>query len=97
MKRIVVYVNTMRVHWLVEALQAIGINEIMVNEYFKQYSQASRFQFLCEDCLVERARELVHQIGTSGTAADHYFGVFDYDPTIPSLLPLGQQVSPLEG
>ena len=35
MKRITAYVYTTRIHWLVEELQAKGIKEIMVSEFFR--------------------------------------------------------------
>ncbi|MCL4551106.1 MAG: hypothetical protein M1495_21355 [Bacteroidetes bacterium] len=76
MKKITAYVNTTRVHWLVEELQALGVEEIEVTEYFKPRSQISRFELSCEDNLVEKVRAIVHRIGTCGQAADH--AVFVY-------------------
>ncbi len=49
MKRITAYVNTTRIHWLVEELQTKGINEIMVSEFFRPTSQISKFEFFCEE------------------------------------------------
>ncbi len=76
MKKITAYVNTTRVHWLVEELQAMGIEEIEVTEYFKPLSQISRFELSCEDNLVEQVKAAVHKIGTCGQAIDH--AVFVY-------------------
>lgn len=76
MKKVTAYVNTTRVHWLVEELQALGVEEIEVTEYFKPLSQISRFELSCEDNLVEEVKAAVHRIGTSGQAADH--AVFVY-------------------
>lgn len=76
MKKITAYVNTIRVHWLVEELQYLGIEEIEVIEYFKPLSQISRFEFSCEDNLVEKVKSVVHRIGTNGQEADH--AVFIY-------------------
>lgn len=76
MKKITAYVNTTRVHWLVEELQTLGVQEIEVTEYFKPLSQISRFEFSCEDNLVENVRTVVHKIGTCGQAVDHAFFVY---------------------
>lgn len=76
MKKITAYVNTTRVHWLVEELQAVGIEEIEVTETFKPLSQISRFELSCEDNKVEKVREIVHRIGTCGQAVDN--AVFVY-------------------
>lgn len=76
MKKITAYVNTIRVHWLVEELQALGIEEIEVTEYFKPLSQISRFELSCEDKLVEKVSAVVHKIGTCGGSADHAFFVY---------------------
>lgn len=54
MKKITAYVNTTRVHWLVEELQSLGVEEIEVIECFKPLSQISRFELSCEDYLVEK-------------------------------------------
>ncbi|MBI4547194.1 MAG: hypothetical protein HY707_04385 [Ignavibacteriae bacterium] len=96
MKKIIAYVNTLRVHWLVEEMGKIGINEIMVTEYFSPNSQISRFVFLCNDDAIEKAREIIHRIGTTGSLADHFFEVYDVDPNAPDTLSLGQRISPLE-
>jgi len=79
MKKITAFVNTTRVHWLVEELQTLKIEEIVVTEYFKPRSQISRFEFSCEDNLVEYVRVVVHKIGTTGQAADHAFFVYSLD------------------
>ena len=97
MKKIIAYVNTLRVHWLVEELEKIGIAEIMVTEYFSPRSQISRFEFRCDGEAVEQAREIVHRIGTSGFPADHFFEVYDIDPNAIDRMPLGDRISPLEG
>ncbi|MFA4924526.1 MAG: hypothetical protein WC557_10070 [Ignavibacteriaceae bacterium] len=76
MKKITAYVNTTRVHWLVEELQTLGVQEIKVTEYFKPLSQISRFELSCDDHLVENVRAIVHKIGTCGQAADHAFFVY---------------------
>jgi len=75
MKKITAYVNTTRVHWLVEELQTLGVQEIEVTEYFKPLSQISRFELSCNDNLVESIRSIVHKIGTCGQAADNAFFV----------------------
>ncbi len=86
----------MRVHWLVEELEKIGINEIMVTEYFSPKSQISRMELLASDERVETTREVIHRVGTTGSLADHLFFVEDYDPSLPSQLPLGKRTSKLE-
>lgn len=96
MKKITAYVNTMRVHWLVEELEAVGIQEIVVTEYFKPLSQISRFELLCEENMVEKIWKIIHRIGTNGSCADHFLEIYDFDPNQPSKLPLGERISPLE-
>lgn len=85
MKKITAYVNTTRVHWLVEELQTLGVEEIEVTEYFKPLSQISRFELSCDDNIVEKVRAVVHRIGTCGKSADHAFFVYSlgnkYDGT----------------
>ena len=80
MKKIVAYVNTLRVHWLVEELGKMGIREMLVMEYFRPLSRISRFEFLCEASLVENVRRTVHRIGTTGDPGDHYIEVQDVEP-----------------
>lgn len=96
MKKITAYINTVRVHWLVEELEALGIAEIMVTEYFSPSSRISRMELLSKDDVVERVRETVHRIGTTGAAADHCFFVEEYDPGLPGQIPLGMRTSKLE-
>lgn len=79
MKKITAYVNTTRVHWLVEELQALGVQEIEVTEYFKPLSQISRFELSCDDNLVENVRTVVHKIGTRGQVPDHAFFVYSLE------------------
>jgi len=80
MKRITAYVNTTRIHWLVEELQAKGINEIMVSEFFRLNSQISKLEFFCVENQLEELRFLIHRIGTCGESADHLFLVKEIDP-----------------
>ena len=96
MKKIIAYVNTMRVHWLVEELQKLGVGEIMVTEYFKVYSQGSRFEFLCSDDLVGSAKALVHKIGTMGHPEDHTIIVEEFQVHTIDRMPIGQRKSILE-
>jgi hypothetical protein len=96
MKKIIAYVNTMRVHWLVEELRGIGVGEIMVTEYFKPLSQGSRFEFLCADNLIDSATAIVHRIGTLGSPEDTFVDVQDFDMSASDNIPLGQRVSVLQ-
>ncbi|HEY4644233.1 MAG TPA: hypothetical protein VI932_10055 [Bacteroidota bacterium] len=80
MKKIIAYVNTLRVHPLVEALGKSGIRQMVVTEYFTPYSRISRFIFLCDEQSIESTREIVRRIGTSGSPSDHFFEVQDFDP-----------------
>lgn len=96
MKKITAYVNTLRVHWLVEELEAAGIKEIMVTEFFSPLSKISRMELACEDDKVETVRSIVHRIGTTEAAGDHLFVVTDFDPNAPSKLPIGRRMSRLE-
>ena len=97
MKKITAYVNTVRVHWLVEELQAIGVAEIMVTEFFVPRSQISRLELVCADDAVEDVRRVIHKIGTNGGCPDHYIEVKDYGPTETRHFPLGRRVNKLEG
>jgi len=96
MKKITAYINTVRVHWLVEELEAIAINEIMVTEYFSPTSKISRMELLAHDNVVEKVREIIHRVGTTGEAADHSLFIEEFDPSLPSQIPLGQRASRLE-
>lgn len=97
MKKITAYVNTVRVHWLVEELQAIGVAEIMVTEFFVPRSQISRLELVCADDAVEDVRRVIHKIGTNGGRPDHYLEVKDFGSNEPSHFLLGRSVSRLEG
>ena len=90
MKKVTAYVNTLRVHWLVEELETLGIQEILVTEYFKGASRISRVELLCDDILVERVREIIHLVGTRGEPADHFFEVEDVQPSSKSLSQIGR-------
>ena len=96
MKKITAYINTVRVHWLVEELEALGIAEIMVTEYFSPSSKISRMELLSRDDEVELVRESVHRVGTIGAVADHCFFVEEYNQGLPSQIPLGKRTSKLE-
>lgn len=87
MKKVTAYINTVRVHWLVEELQKIGIDEIMVTEYFKPISQISRLELRCGNNWVEQVRDIVHRIGTTGNPCDHYFEVKELDDNNGSIFP----------
>lgn len=96
MKKITAYVNTIRVRWLVEELEAMGIEEIMVTEYFSPSSRISRMELLARDDAVEQAREIIHRVGTNGDPGDHSLFIEEYDPKLPSLIPIGKRTSRLE-
>ena len=96
MKKITAYVNTVRVHWLVEELEAMGIEEIMVTEYFSPSSKISRMELLAQDDAIEMVREIIHRVGTTGGAGDHSLFIEEYDPSLPSQIPLGKRTSKLE-
>jgi hypothetical protein len=88
-KKITAYVNTIRIHWLVEELQKEGIEEIMVTEFFKLTSQISKFKFLCEDESVKNVCSITHKVGTCGNAVDHYLSVNEAENT-DSIFPFEQ-------
>ncbi|HED06791.1 MAG TPA: hypothetical protein ENI57_01590 [Ignavibacteria bacterium] len=64
-------------HWLIEELQKIGINEIKVTQYFKSHSQISLLELKCDNNFVKEVRKLIHEVGTTGNAVDHYITVKD--------------------
>jgi hypothetical protein len=53
-------------------------------------------ELMASDERVETAREAIHRVGTTGSLGDHLFFVEDYDPSLPSQLPLGKRTSKLE-
>jgi len=96
MKKVTAYISTVRVHWLVEELEARGINEIMVTEYFSPSSKISRLELFSQDDAVKTVCAIIHRVGTTGEAADHSLFVEDFDPKLPSQIPLGKRTSKLE-
>lgn len=96
MKKVTAYVNTTRVHWLVEELQAAGVREILVTEYFKPLSQVSRLELLCEDEKVGVVKGIVHRLGTMGEPADHDIIIRQHDAKRLQLLPMTIRLDPLE-
>ncbi|OGU77476.1 MAG: hypothetical protein A2V93_00265 [Ignavibacteria bacterium RBG_16_34_14] len=80
LKRVAAYVNTTRIHWLVEELQKRNINEILATEFFRPNSQISKLEFFCEENQINDLRQLIHSIGTCGKSADHLFIVKEVDP-----------------
>ncbi|MBI5473556.1 MAG: hypothetical protein HY961_14550 [Ignavibacteriae bacterium] len=97
MKKVTAYVNTMRVHWLVEELQAAGIGEIIVTEHFKPLSQISRIELLCEERMVRAVKSIVHRLGsTGGSPPDHDIVVSNHDPQRLQLLPMTTRLDELE-
>ena len=96
MKKITAYVNTLRVHWLVEKLQEIGIEEIVVTEHFKPLSQISRMILQCKDDEVDGVREIIHRYGSTGKLPDHAIHVDHVKSRQPSQFLLGRRLSYLE-
>lgn len=96
MKKITAYVNTMRVHWLAEELLAAGIKEMRVIEHFSPRSQISRLQLCCEDDLVSKVREIIRRLGSCGSPPEYDVAVADFDPSLPSQIPIGKRMSVLE-
>ena len=97
MKKVIAYVHSLRVHWLVEELEGIGIKEIMVTEYFNERGQISRFEFLCEEDQVEQARSIVHRIGSNGSPSDHFIEIHEFSRSpVSADGPLRQRISRLE-
>ncbi len=72
-------INTTRVHWVVEKLQALGIQDISVTEHFKPLSQISEMTFVCDDYIVSHIKKVIHKFGTCGNAVDHYLFVEDFE------------------
>jgi hypothetical protein len=96
MKRITAYVNTTTVHWLAEELIAAGVKEMRVIEHFSPTSQISRLQLCCEDDLVGQVREIIRRLGATGSPPDYDIAVSDFDPALPSQIPIGKRMSVLE-
>lgn len=73
-KKISAYVNTTRIHWLVEELQRLGIFEIMVTEYFRPLSQISKIEFYCRKDAIEDVTSMIHRLGSRGSC-DHLIDI----------------------
>lgn len=86
LKKITAYVNTKRIHWLVEELQKQQINEIMVTEFFRPNCQISKFEFYCKEEEIDNLRTIIHKIGSTG-AADHLLFIKDVDSNLGSIFP----------
>jgi len=87
MKKVTAHINTIRVHWIVEELQKIGVQEIMVTEYFRPNCQISKVEFLCEDNDVNEIRSLIHTAGTIGISVDHSIDICEIDRKVKSIFP----------
>jgi hypothetical protein len=96
MKRVTAYISTTRVHWLTEELIAVGVKEIRVIEHFSPMSQISRLQLCCEDDLVDKVRAIIRRLGSVGVPPDYDVAVSDFDPALPSQIPIGKRMSVLE-
>lgn len=86
-KAVTAYVNTTRIHWLVEELQKKGIKEIMVSEFFRPDSQISKLEFYCAAIEAESICEVIKKVGTNGNAPDYYFSVNDIAGNPESIFP----------
>lgn len=96
MKKIKAYVNTTRIHWLVEELQRLGIEEILVREYFSPSSRISCMELLTVDDMVEKVRSVIHQLGTNGEPVDYFIHIEDFHHNPSTSQTRGQRMSPLE-
>ncbi|MFA5833937.1 MAG: hypothetical protein WDA22_10730 [Bacteroidota bacterium] len=96
MKRVTTYINTLKVSRLAEELIAAGIKEIRVIEHFSPTSQISRLQLYCEYDLVDKVREIIRQHGSNGSPPSYDVAVSDFDPDLPSQIPIGKRMSVLE-
>lgn len=77
MKKVVAYIHTNRIHWIVEELQNIGIDDISIYQRFKPLSQISRIEFLCANESEETVRTIIRTIGNEGNPTDHMLEIFD--------------------
>lgn len=96
MKRVTTYINTLKVSRLAEELLAIGIKEMRVVEHFSPTSQISRLQLCCEDDLVDKVRDIIRRLGSNGSPPNYDIAVADFDPALPSQIPIGKRMSILE-
>ncbi|MBK6912473.1 MAG: hypothetical protein IPJ03_19080 [Ignavibacteriales bacterium] len=87
MKKVTAHINTIRVHWIVEELQKIGVQEIMVTEYFRPNCQISKVEFLCEDHDVNEIRDVIHTAGTIGISVDHSIDICEIEGKVKSIFP----------
>jgi len=96
MKLITAYVSTVRIHWLAESLQDLGVKEMKVTEYFSPMSRISRMQLICTDDKVQDVIKTVHKTGTTGESADHlvHVGEFVDDPDLAQMP--GSRISVLD-
>lgn len=97
MKKVTAYINITRIHWLVEELQSMGIDEAMVTEYYKPLSQVARLELLCQDAEVANVKAIIHRVGTTGgPPPDHDIIVSQHDTQRVRLLPMTIRLDPLE-
>lgn len=78
MKKVVAYINTYRVHWIVDELQKIGIDDISIYQRFKPLSQISRIEFLCKNEDTDIVHSIIQNIGNNGNPSDHFIEIFDH-------------------
>lgn len=96
MKLVTAYVNTVRIHWLAESLEAIGIREMRVTEYFSPTSKISKLQLLCAEDLVDDVTRTVHTNGTAGEPVDHLVHVEEFEFDTSRTIPPGSWTSILD-
>lgn len=85
-KKVSAYVNTTRIHWLVEELQNVGIVEIMVTEYFRPLSQISKVEFYCDEHLINDISKIIHRVGSRGSC-DHLIDIKEVTGNPGSIFP----------
>lgn len=77
MKKVVAYINTLRVHWVVDELLMVGIDDISVYQHFKPLSQISRLELKCDSDKVEAVNGIIRTVGTNGNVSDQLVEIYD--------------------
>ena len=78
LKRVTAYIDTLRVHWLSQAMADLDVEEIMVTEYFKPLSQTSRIQVLCNESLASAIVAVIREVGCSSRPGPIFVEVSDF-------------------
>lgn len=96
MKRVTTYVSPSKTLLLISEFGYQDIAEIKLVAYFKPLSEISRIDLLCEESAVERVKEIIHRLGSTGRPPDHMIFVTDFQQHPIGLLERGCSMGQLD-